>query len=165
MRDWLADIPRLTKGEKTVEFENKFARFLGCKHAIYCNSGSSANLLITSALKQSGKLKNNKIIVPQISWSTTVFPVIQLGLEPILCDCNLENLGIDLEHLESILKEHQPSALILVHVLGFDSNIEEVIKLCNKYNVLVIEDTCESLGSKTSNKMLGLSELSRSYLC
>ena len=83
LRDWLASVPRLTKGAKTLEFESKFAKFLGCKHAIYCNSGSSANLLITSGLIQSGRLKNNKIVVPQISWSTTIFPAMQLGLQPI----------------------------------------------------------------------------------
>ena len=153
--EWLKTCPKLTKGSETVRFENAFSKYIDIKHSIFCNSGSSANLLIVSALNQMGLLSSKKVIVPQVSWSTTIFPVIQFGLEPILCDCNLENLGIDLEHLESILKEHQPSALILVHVLGFDSNIEEVIKLCNKYNVLVIEDTCESLGSKTSNKMLG----------
>ena len=152
---WLKTCPKLTKGSETVRFENAFSKYIGIKHSIFCNSGSSANLLIVSALNQMGLLPNKKVVVPQVSWSTTIFPVIQFGLEPILCDCNLENLGIDLEHLESILKEHQPSALILVHVLGFDSNIEEVTKLCHKYNVLLIEDTCESLGSKTSNKMLG----------
>lgn len=163
LRDWLADIPRLTKGEKTVEFENKFARFLGCKHAIYCNSGSSANLLITSALKQSGKLKNNKIIVPQISWSTTVFPVIQLGLEPILCDCNLNNLGIDVDHLKDIIKKEQPSALILVHVLGFDSHIQDIIDICKKEGILVVEDTCESLGSSVNNQNLGTFGVASSF--
>jgi len=153
--EWLKTSPKLTKGNETVRFEHAFSKYIGIKHSIFCNSGSSANLLIVSALNQMGLLPNKKVVVPQVSWSTTIFPVIQFGLEPILCDCNLENLGIDLEHLESILKEHQPSALILVHVLGFDSNIEEAIKLCHKHNVLVIEDTCESLGSKTSNKMLG----------
>ncbi len=154
---------RLTKGEKTLEFEDKFSKTLGCKHAIYCNSGSSANLLITSALKQSGKLKNNKIVVPQISWSTTIFPAMQLGLQPILCDCNLDNLGIDLESFKEIIRKENPAAIILVHVLGFDSNIKEIVKLCKENDILVVEDTCESLGSQVDNKNLGTFGLASSF--
>lgn len=152
---WLIKMPQLTKGSKTLEFESKFSEYLGCKHSIYCNSGSSANLLIVSALKQMGILKNNKIVVPQVSWSTTIFPAIQFGLDPILCDCELDNLGINLSHLKRIIAEDKPAAIILVHVLGFDSSIEKVVKLCEENDILVIEDTCESLGSMTSGKMLG----------
>lgn len=152
---WLRKMPQLTKGAKTVEFEEKFSEYLGCKHSIYCNSGSSANLLIVSALKQMGLLKNSKIVVPQVSWSTTIFPAIQFGLDPILCDCNMENLGLDVSHLKEIIAREQPAAVMLVHVLGLDSSIEEIIEICDQNNVLVIEDTCESLGSRTSDKMLG----------
>ena len=152
---WLIKMPQLTTGSKTLEFESKFSEYLGCKHSIYCNSGSSANLLIVSALKQMGILKNNKIVVPQVSWSTTIFPAIQFGLDPILCDCKLDNLGINLSHLKRIIAEDKPAAIILVHVLGFDSSIEKVVKLCEENDILVIEDTCESLGSMTSGKMLG----------
>lgn len=161
--DWLGGIPRLTKGEKTLEFESKFSEFLGCKHSIYCNSGSSANLLITSALKQSGRLRNNKIVVPQISWSTTLFPAMQLGLEPILCDCNLTNLGIDIENLKEIIRTENPAAIILVHVLGFNSNIKEIMELCNENGIFVIEDTCESLGSKVDGQHLGTFGLASSF--
>lgn len=163
LRDWLAGVPRLTKGEKTLEFEAKFAKFLGCKHAIYCNSGSSANLLITSALTQSGKLKNNKIVVPQISWSTTIFPAIQLGLQPILCDCDSSNLGINVKHFKKIIKEENPAAIILVHVLGFDSNIKQIVDLCKENDIVLIEDTCESLGSQTDNQNLGTFGLASSF--
>jgi CDP-6-deoxy-D-xylo-4-hexulose-3-dehydrase len=160
---WLKDVPRLTKGEKTLEFEDGFSKKINSKHSIYCNSGSSANLLIVSALQQMGLLHNNKIVVPQVSWSTTVFPVIQFGLTPVLCDCNLDNLGIDVAHLEQIIRDEKPAAIILVHVLGFDSHIEKIIELCEANNVIVIEDTCESLGSKTSGKMLGTFGLASSF--
>jgi CDP-6-deoxy-D-xylo-4-hexulose-3-dehydrase len=153
--DWLKEIPKLTKGDKTVLFEKSFSEYLGCKHSIYCNSGSSANLLIVSAMKQMGLLKNSKIVLPQVSWSTTVFPAIQFGLDPILCDCSIENLGLDITHLERIIEEDSPAAIMLVHVLGFDSSIEIISDLCKKHNILLIEDTCESLGSETSEKKLG----------
>ena len=163
LKMWLDNLPQLTKGPKTIEFENAFSKIIGCEHSIYCNSGSSANLLITSALQQSNLLRNNKIIVPQISWSTTVFPIIQLGLKPILCDCNLNNLGIDIEHLDQIIQSEKPAAIFLVHVLGLDSNIEDIVKICNENDVLVIEDTCESLGSETNNKKLGNFGLASSF--
>jgi CDP-6-deoxy-D-xylo-4-hexulose-3-dehydrase len=161
--EWLKDVPRLTKGEKTLEFEDGFSKKINSKHSIYCNSGSSANLLIVSALQQMGLLHNNKVVVPQVSWSTTVFPVIQFGLTPVLCDCNLDNLGIDVVHLEQIIRDEKPAAIILVHVLGFDSHIEKIIELCEANNVIVIEDTCESLGSRTSGKTLGTFGLASSF--
>lgn len=153
--EWLKTEPKLTKGEKTLEFEKGFSSVIGCKHSIFCNSGSSANLLIVSAMIQSGLMKNNKIIVPQVSWSTTVFPAIQLGLQPIMCDCNLENLGLDLNNLEELIKKQNPAAIILVHVLGFNSNIKEIKHICDQNDILLIEDTCESLGSTIDGIMLG----------
>jgi len=163
LRGWLADMPRLTKGDRTLEFESKFSELLGCNHAVFCNSGSSANLLIVSALKQSGKLKNNKVVVPQLSWATTVFPVMQLGLEPILCDCDMGNLGIDIENFKRIIKEENPAAIILVHVLGFDSNIKQISELCKENDIILIEDTCESLGSQTDKQNLGTFGLASSF--
>tara|TARA_Y100000114_G_C11747834_1_gene322595 strand:+ start:543 stop:1694 length:1152 start_codon:yes stop_codon:yes gene_type:complete len=163
LSDWLLEMPRLTKGQKTLEFEANFSEFLGCKHSVFCNSGSSANLLITSALLQSNRLRNNKIVVPQISWSTTLFPSMQLGLQPILCDCNRTNLGIDIEHFKKIIKEENPAAIILVHVLGFDSNIKVISDLCKENDIILIEDTCESLGSQTDNQHLGTFGLASSF--
>ena len=160
---WLQNMPQLTKGEQTIKFEKEFSEFIGCEHSIYCNSGSSANLLIVSGLLQSGMLKNDKIIVPQISWSTTVFPAMQLGLIPILCDCDMHNLGIDIEDLERIIKEENPAAIMLVHVLGLNSNIQKIIDLCNEKNILIIEDTCESLGSEVNSKKLGSFGLASSF--
>jgi len=153
--DWLKHMPKLTKGQKTLDFEKEFASTVGSKHAVFCNSGSSANLLATSALIQSGLMGNNKIVVPQVSWSTTVFPAMQLGLKPIMCDCNMSNLGINTDNLLQIIEKEKPSALILVHVLGFDSNIKQIKQICEDNDMLLIEDTCESLGSVVDEKMLG----------
>jgi CDP-6-deoxy-D-xylo-4-hexulose-3-dehydrase len=152
---WLQGMPKFTKGEKTLEFEEKFSSIIGCDHSVFCNSGSSANLLIVSALIQGGYLRNKKIIVPQVSWSTTVFPAMQLGLTPIMCDCNLMNLGINIDDFEKIVRKEKPAALIMVHVVGFNSHIERVLEICNEHDVLLIEDTCESLGSVVNNKHLG----------
>jgi CDP-6-deoxy-D-xylo-4-hexulose-3-dehydrase len=153
--EWLKTNPRLTKGDLTIEFEKIWSKWLGVKYSVFVNSGSSANLAAIYSLILSGKLKNNKIIVPAVSWVTTVTPAIQLGLEPIMCECDMSNLGLDIEHLKKIIKEENPSSIILVHVLGFSNHMDEIVKLCNENNILLVEDTCESLGSKYDSKMLG----------
>jgi len=153
--DWLKNYPKLTKGDLTVEFEKLWSKWLGVNYSVYVNSGSSANLAAIYSLILSGKLKNNKIIVPAVSWVTSVSPAIQLGLDPIMCDSDPENLGLDLEHLEILVKEHKPSCLLLVHVLGLPNNMDDIIRICKENDILVVEDTCESIGSKYKGKFLG----------
>ena len=153
--DWLKTNPRLTKGNLTIEFEKKWSEWLGVKYSIFVNSGSSANLAAIYSLILSGKLKNNKIVVPAVSWVTTVTPAIQLGLEPIMCECDMDNLGLDINHLKEIIKTENPSAIILVHVLGFPNYMDEIVELCNENNILLVEDTCESIGSEYKGKKLG----------
>tara|TARA_B110000438_G_scaffold260695_1_gene270899 strand:+ start:499 stop:1653 length:1155 start_codon:yes stop_codon:yes gene_type:complete len=152
---WLKSYPKLTKGSVTIELEKKFSAWLGRKYSVFCNSGSSANLLMLYALKEGKYLRNNKVVVPAISWATDLAPVIQLGLDPILCDCNLEDLSVDLEHLEEIFKKDKPAALLFVSILGLVPNMNELMKLCSKYDVLLLEDTCESMGCDYENKKLG----------
>jgi CDP-6-deoxy-D-xylo-4-hexulose-3-dehydrase len=155
--EWLSqdNIPRLTKGELTTKLEDKWAKKINTKYSVFVNSGSSSILLTLAALKHSNKLKNNKIVVPSLSWITDVSSPIILGLEPILCDCNLDDLSCNLEYLEEIFKKESPSALILVSVLGLVPDMDAILKLCNKYNVILLEDVCESMGSKYREKYLG----------
>jgi CDP-6-deoxy-D-xylo-4-hexulose-3-dehydrase len=155
--EWLSqdEIPRLTKGDLTVKLENKWANKIGTKYSVFVNSGSSSILLTLAALKHTNRLKNNKVVVPSLSWATDLSSPILLGLEPILCDCNLNDLSCDLDSLEEIFKTESPSTLILVSVLGLVPNMERVVELCNKYDVLLLEDVCESMGSKYKNKYLG----------
>ena len=147
LSSWLETGPRLTKSSLTSEFEENWSKWLGCKHSVFVNSGSSANLGIIYGLIVTNKLKNKKIVYPCLSWVTTVSPAIQLGLEPILCDTDKETLGLDLLHLEIIFREQQPSALMLVHALGFPNQLEKIIRLCEKYDVVLLEDSCETVGS------------------
>ena len=153
--DWLKTYPRLSKGPITLEFENKFSNWLGTKYSVFVNSGSSANLLMLSTLKQGNYLKNNKIVVPSTAWATDLAPVIQLGLEPILCDSNMEDLSADLEHLEKIFQEESPSVLIFVSVLGLVPDMNKIVELCFEYDVILLEDTCEAMGCEYKGKKLG----------
>jgi CDP-4-dehydro-6-deoxyglucose reductase, E1 len=154
---WLQQdpIPRLTKGDLTLQLEEKWAEKIGTKYSVFVNSGSSSILLTLAALNESGKLKNNKIVVPAVSWATDVSSPMLLGLDPIMCDCNLEDLSCDLDELENIFKEQSPSSLILVSPLGLVPNMLKVTQLCDKYGVILLEDVCESMGSKFKDSYLG----------
>ena len=155
--EWLSqdEIPKLTKGELTIELEKKWANKIGTKYSVFVNSGSSSILLTLAALKHTNRLKNNKVVVPSLSWATDLSSPILLGLEPILCDCNLTDLSCDLEHLEEIFKIESPSVLILVSVLGLVPDMKRILELCDQYNVLLLEDVCESMGSKYKGEYLG----------
>ena len=161
--DWLKTYPRLTKGPVTLEFEEKYSKWLGRKYSVFCNSGSSANLLMLSALQQGEYLKNNKIVVPSVAWATDLAPVMQLGLEPILCDSNKRDLSVDLRHLEKIFQEESPAALMFVSVLGLVPEMNKITELCFEYDVILLEDTCESMGCEFRDRKLGTFGLMSSF--
>jgi len=153
--EWLKTNPRLTKGPLTPQFEKKWSDWLGRKYSVFCNSGSSANLLMYYALLLSGVLKNKKVIVPSVGWVTTVAPAIQLGFEPIMCEADEETFGLDLNHLEELLKEHNPSTVIMVQVLGVPHKMDELMALKKKYGFILLEDTCAAMGSSYKGKNVG----------
>lgn len=152
---WLKTYPRLTKGAVNLEFEEKWSRWSGKKYSVFCNSGSSANLLMFYALLQSGKLANKKIILPSVGWATTLAPAIQFGLEPLLCEADPDTFGLDLNHLESLLKEHFASTVVLVQVLGVPHKMPELLRLKEKYGFFLLEDACAAVGSSGYGKKLG----------
>jgi len=156
LADWLKTYPRLTKGPLTEEFEEAWSRKLGVKHSVFVNSGSSANLLMLYTLIESGKLSvGDEVIVPAISWATDLAPVIQLGLKPVLCDVDQNNLGVSPSHLREIVKKYNPKVLLLVSVLGLVPDMPLIQGICDKNNIILLEDVCESLGSKWDATNLG----------
>ena len=149
--EWMLTGAQLTKGEETVKFEEEFASALGVDHAIYVNSGSSANLLVAAALLQQGNLKNNKVICPAVSWVTTVTPFTQIGYDVILCDADPNSLGLDINHLTRLVEEHSPAIVVLVHVLGHPNDMEKIRDLSSEYGFVIMEDTCEAIGTTTGS--------------
>lgn len=145
--EFISSGSRLTKGEITEVFEAEFSKKLGAEYSVYVNSGSSANLLVAAALKESGRLKNHVVVCPAISWVTTVTPFMHLGFDVILCDSEPTTLGVDPVELEKIFQTSQPSLLVIVHVLGHPNNMEKITQLCEAYGVILIEDSCEALGT------------------
>ena len=155
--EWLQQdpIPRLTKGELTKQLESKWAKKIGTKYSVFVNSGSSSILLTLATLKETNRLKNLKIVVPSLSWATDVSSPMLLGYDVMMCDCNLSDLSCDLEALEVIFERENPSTFILVSPLGLVPNMEKVVDLCKKYDVILLEDVCESMGSKYRDDYLG----------
>lgn len=150
---WLSSYPQLTQGPKVKEFESKWSNFLGSKFSTFVNSGSSALLLAYYAIYLTTGRKN--IIIPALSWATDLAPVIQFGLTPILCDCNLDDLSLDLNHLELLLKSNPDCVVCLVSVLGLVPQMDKIMELKEKYNFILLEDVCESFGSEFNGKKLG----------
>jgi len=155
LSEWIKTNPRLTKGDLTKEFESQWSAWQGSQKSIFVNSGSSANLLMAAALKYSGKLKNDKVVAPAVSWGTTVAPFMQLGFDVHLCDCENDTFGVDPNELEKLFKELNPAVLIIVHVLGVPNKMNEIVELCNKYDVLLVEDCCESHGAEFESTKVG----------
>lgn len=152
---WLQTNPWLTQGPLVREFEQRWADWLGVRYSVFVNSGSSANLLMYYALLLSGRLSNQKVIVPAISWATTVAPAIQLGFEPIMCDADPATFGFDLDQLERLLRQHQPAAVILVHVLGVPNNMGPLLRLKEQYGFILMEDACAAHGSRYDGRLVG----------
>src|SRR3989344_4528722 len=152
---WLKTYPRLTKGPLTLEFEKKWSDWLGREYSVFNNSGSSANLLMFYALLLSGRLKNKKVIVPSVGWVTTIAPTIQFGFEPIMCEADPDTFGLDLNHLESLLKQHQPSTVIMVQVLGVPHKMDAMLALKDKYGFFLLEDACAAIGAMYRGKKVG----------
>lgn len=161
--EWLKTNPILTKNKLTVEFEEKYSKYQNRKYSVFLNSGSSANLAMIYSLLVSDKLKNKNIIVPAVSWTTTVTPIIQLGLNPILCECDRETLGLDIDYLKKLIKEYKPSVIMLVHVLGFPNKMKEIQELCYLNNIILLEDSCESIGSTYNDIKTGSFGLMSSF--
>jgi len=142
----------LTAGRYAEKFETEFANFLGVKHCSLTNSGSSANLLAFMALtsQELGKKRINKgdeVITVAAGFPTTVTPVIQYGALPVFVDISLPSYNIDCSKMEKALSE-KTKAVFLAHTMGNPFNLKTVKDFCDKNNLWLIEDNCDSLGSK-----------------
>lgn len=157
LSEWILQdpAPQLTKGPLTIQLEKKWADYIGTKYSVFVNSGSSSILLSLAALKHAQNLRNNKIIVPGLSWATDISSPMLLGFDVFMCDCNLVDLSFDLNHLEQLLQETNAAVVLLVTPLGLVPDMPKLVELCQKYNSILLEDTCESMGSKYKNTYLG----------
>jgi CDP-6-deoxy-D-xylo-4-hexulose-3-dehydrase len=149
----------LTSSRYARQFEMEFAKYLGVKYCILANSGSSANLLAVSALTSQKldqrKLKpGDEVITVACAFPTTVNPIIQNNLIPVFLDINIETCNINEDKIEEVLSE-KTKAIFLAHTLGNPLNMDKILEICNKYNLWLIEDNCDALGSKYKGQNTG----------
>ena len=149
---------QLTMSKKTKEFEKYFAKKIGAKYCLMVNSGSSANLLAlfcaVNPLRKNHLKKNDECLVPAVCWSTTLWPIIQVGLTPKILDVNIDNFSLDLNTIKKNITK-KTKAIMVVNVLGNCAELDKIRKYADKKNIILIEDNCESLGSVYKNKYLG----------
>ncbi len=144
-----------TMGEKVKQYEKDFADKFGSKYAVMSNSGSSANLLMMAALLYSGRLKRgDEVLVTAVSWSTTYFPISQMGFKLRFVDIDLETLNVDVETLEAAITS-KTKAVMIVNLLGNPNEFSEIQKICDRHGLLFLEDNCESMGATYDGKMAG----------
>ncbi len=149
----------LTTGRFNEQFEQELATFLGVRRAITVNSGSSANLVAFSALT-SPKLgeravkPGDEVITVAAGFPTTVNPVLQFGAVPVFVDIELPTYNIDVSKIEAAISS-KTKAIMIAHTLGNPFNAASVQEICKKYNLWLVEDCCDALGSRYSGKLVG----------
>lgn len=162
---------QLTMGPLCEKFEIEFAQYVGSRHAVFVNSGSSANLLVFFALanqafKPQGKSRalkpGTEVLVPAVTWSTTVWPVVQAGGVPVLVDCDPLTLQMNMSQALRATKA-ETAGMCVVHVLGNTVDLEAAQAVCAEKNLWLIEDTCEALGSKFASRFVGTAGLAGTY--
>jgi CDP-6-deoxy-D-xylo-4-hexulose-3-dehydrase len=149
----------LVLGAETNKFETKFPKLLGKEYGLFVNSGSSANLLMLLALtsKRGRNLpKGTKVITPIAGFPTTINPIFQVGFQPVFVDIELDTLNLDLDAVERACQEHPDAKVItFAHVLGNPPNMDRLMEIVEKYNLILLEDCCDALGSTYKGKPLG----------
>jgi len=145
-------IPRLTNGAKVEEFEKKWSEWLGVKHSVFVNSGTSANYATMALLKY--KHGPCEVIVPPLTWVSDVASIMNTGHKPVFVDINLSNLSFDIDKLEKSITP-KTKAIFITHVLGLNALTDDIINLCKDRNLLLIEDVCESHGATFKDQKVG----------
>jgi CDP-6-deoxy-D-xylo-4-hexulose-3-dehydrase len=149
----------LTAGRYANQFEKEFAEFLGIKHCLLTNSGSSANLLAISALTSpklgAKRLKpDDEVITTACGFPTTLNPIIQNNLIPVFIDVDLGTYNIRVDKIEEAITE-KTKAMFIPHTLGNPAELDKIMEIVKKYDLFLIEDNCDSLGSKYKEKYTG----------
>lgn len=148
---------RFTMGENVKRFEEDFARKFGMKYAVMVGSGSAANLVGVAALfhKSHRPLKRgDEVIVPAISWATTYYPLQQYGLKLRFLDVELDTLNMDVSKLEAALTP-RTRMVMAVSILGNPAALDVLRAFCDKHDLILFEDNCESMGAELNGKPAG----------
>ncbi|MBT9132897.1 MAG: GDP-4-keto-6-deoxy-D-mannose-3-dehydratase / pyridoxamine-phosphate transaminase [Firmicutes bacterium] len=149
---------QVTMGEKVEQFESMFAEYIGTRFATMVNSGSSANLLalsiLTNPLFEKRIKPGDEVITPAVTWATTVFPIINCGLVPVLVDVDLETFNMNTEEIKKAVTD-KTRAIMPVHLLGNPCEMDRIMNIAMEYNLYVIEDACEAHGAEFRGRKVG----------
>ena len=150
----------LSSGEYVRRFEAAFSKKQQRKFSVLFNSGSSANLALIQSLLNLGKIgKDSRGGVSALTWATNVMPLMQLGIRPVPIDISLDTLNVSLRKI----KDHDIDFMFITNALGFCDNLKEIQDFCAAKNILLIEDNCESLGTKYDGRLLGNFSLATTF--
>lgn len=160
---------RVTMGPEVAAFEAEFSEWVGAKHALMVNSGSSANLLAVDAMLRradgEGRWRpGDEVLVPALAWPTTVWPLAQLGLVPVLVDVDADTLAIDLDSARQALSP-RTKGMFLIHVLGRAADLDEYATFCRNAGLSLLEDACETLGAHHRGIHAGLFGEAATFSC
>jgi CDP-6-deoxy-D-xylo-4-hexulose-3-dehydrase len=154
LADFILKQDILSMNGECTKFETAFATKQERKYAVYVQNGSLANFLLIQAMLNTGRLKKgDKVGFSALTWPTNVMPLIQLGLVPVALDCSIKTLNVSPKVVEQHVSELQ--GLFLTNLLGFCDDLPRIKKLCDEHNVALLEDNCESLGSRMDSMLLG----------
>jgi CDP-6-deoxy-D-xylo-4-hexulose-3-dehydrase len=144
----------VTSGEKVAQFQNKFSKKFDVKYSHMVNSGSSANLVMLTALKHHFKWQNDdEIIVSPVGFPTTIAPIVQNGMKAVFIDIELDTLNFDVDLIESKITS-KTRGIIVSPVLGNPPDMDKLKDICDRHNILLIGDNCDSLGTRWDGKLL-----------
>lgn len=146
------DEPRLTQGREVALFEQEWSEWLGVRHSVFVNSGSSANLITLAALRH--RFGPGEVVVPPLTWVSDVAAVLHAGLTPVFVDIDRRTLGMDSEQVVAALSS-RTRAVFLTHVLGYDALSERLLDALRERHVPLVEDVCESYGATHCGRKLG----------
>ena len=149
----------LTTGRYALQFERQLSKYFGLKHSFLCNSGSSANLLALSALTShklgvDGLKPGDEVLTVGAGFPTTVNPIIQNGMVPVLLDVELSTYNVDVTNIEDAIGP-RTRAIMMAHTLGNPFDLNTVTEIAQKHNLWLIEDNCDALGSKYNGQLTG----------
>ena len=145
----------ISSGPECREFEGAFARYIGVRHAVAVNSGSSANLVMMTALVESGRLpRGSEVIVPAATFATAVSPVLQAGLCPVFVDVEPRTYNISPQAIEQAIGP-KTRAILVVHTLGLPAEMDAIMAIAGRHHLMVLEDCCEAHGTTYQDRRVG----------
>ena len=163
LTDFIKTTKRFTQFTSVAQFEAAYAQWQGCQYCVYVNSGSSANLIMIAAASEMYHWPADaEVIVPAVTWPTTITPVMQSKYKPVFVDANLSDLSFDYDKLEAAITD-KTRAIFVAHLLGFPADIKRIQQIIGNRNIALLEDCCESQGATIDGKKVGNFGLAGSF--